>query len=445
MDPNEHEHEPAEWTRRAAMGAMAAGALAASGPRAGAWPAPATESKTRPRIAVIATCYWKTSHGQGITDRFIEGYGWQGRHHRPALDVVSLYIDQRPKTDVADDRLARHPGLKLYPTIAEALTRGGPALDVDGVVIIGEHGEYLRDDRGRTHYPRYEFFQQVVDVFRRSGRSVPVFNDKHLSWNWAWAKEMVATARELKFPFLAGSSLPVTWRIPEFETPTDAVLEEAVCVGYGGVDSYDFHGLESLQCFAERRRGGETGVKAVEILRGPDVWKALDPAAGGSARTRALFDACLCRSFRLTSPSPGYGNAFPTLEQAAAVVPDPIIYRLHYNDGLVGSLFMMSGLVADFTVAMKVEGDPAIRSTQLYLCGISPNQTLPNFFSPLANHIEAMFLTGAAPYPVERTLLTSGVVCTAVDLMAEKRRRAETPDLAAIAYRAPRESQYMRS
>jgi len=444
MDP--HEPEPAaDWTRRAAMGAMAAGAVGAARARAYAQPPAAAAPPARPRIAAVVTCYYKTSHGQGIVDRFLDGYGWQGKHHRPALDIVSLYVDQKPKGDLTDERLARHPGLKEYPTIAEALTRGGDGLDVDGVVLIGEHGDYLRDERGRMHYPRYEFFKQVADVFRKTGRSVPVFNDKHLSWNWEWAKEMVATARELDFPFLAGSSLPVTWRIPEYETPDGAAIEEAVCVGYGGVDSYDFHGLESLQCFTERRRGGETGVKAVEVLRGPDVWKALDPAAGGSARTRALFDACLCRSFRLSSPMPGYGNAFPTLEQAAKLASDPLLYRLHYNDGLVGSLFMMSGLVADFTVALKLEGDPAIRSTQLYLCGISPNQTLPNFFSPLANHIEAMFLTGRAPYPVERTLLTSGVLCTAVDLLAEKKGRAETPELSSIAYRAPRESQYMRS
>ncbi|WP_337177612.1 hypothetical protein [Paludisphaera sp.] len=441
MDPTES--PPHEFTRRAAMGAMAAGAVLATS--RGRAEEPPAAGCPRPRIAAIVTCYWKTSHGQGIVDRFMDGYGWGGRHHRPALDVVSLYVDQRPKNDLTDERLARHPGLKLYPTIADALKRGTDTLDVDGVVLIGEHGDYLRDDRGRTHYPRYEFFKQVVDVFRETGKTAPVFNDKHLSWNWDWCREMVATARELDFPFLAGSSLPLTWRIPDYETPDGAGIEEAVCVGYGGVDSYDFHGLESLQCLVERRRGGETGVKAVEAIRGEEVWKTLDPAAGGSSRTKALFDSCLCRSFRLASPREGYGNAFPTLADAARLVPDPYLYRIHYSDGLVGSLYMMNGLVADFTVALKLEGEPAIKSTQLYLCGISPNQTLPNFFSPLANHIEAMFLTGAAPYPVERTLLTSGVVCKAVDLMAEKRRMVETPDMATIAYRVSGESQYMRS
>ena len=133
--------------------------------------------------------------------------------------------------------------MKVYPTIAGALTRGGDSLAVDGVLSIGEHGKYPRNEKGQTLYPRYEFFQQTVEVFQRSGRSVPVFNDKHLSWNWEWAQSMVATAKALNFPFMAGSSLPVTWRMPAVDTPLGAEITEAVCVGYGGIDSYDFHGF----------------------------------------------------------------------------------------------------------------------------------------------------------------------------------------------------------
>ena len=173
----------------------------------------------RPRIAAIVTVYRKLSHGQGIVDRFLDGYGWEGRHYRPAVEVVSLYVDQKPAGDLSAEREKRHPGLKVYPTIAGALTRGTDRLAVDGVLLIGEHGKYPRNEKGQTLYPRYEFFQQTVDVFRRSGRSVPVFNDKHLSWNWDWAKSMVDTAKELGFPFMAGSSLPVTWRLPAVDFP----------------------------------------------------------------------------------------------------------------------------------------------------------------------------------------------------------------------------------
>ena len=107
-----------------------------------------------------------------------------------------------------------------------------------------------------------------------SGRSVPVFNDKHLSWNWDWAKKMYDTSREMGFAFMAGSSLPVTWRTPSVEMPLGSRIREALCVCYGGVDSYDFHGLETIQCMVERRRGGETGVKWVQAYRGDNFWKA---------------------------------------------------------------------------------------------------------------------------------------------------------------------------
>ena len=324
--------------------------------------------------------------------------------------------------------------------------RGTDSLAVDGVMLIGEHGTYPRTAKGQHLYPRYPFFQQIVAVFRKTGKTAPVFNDKHLSWNWDWARSMVDQSRELNFPFLAGSSLPVTWRIPAVETPPDAKVEEGVCVGYGGVDSYDFHGLESLQCMVERRKGGETGVSAVEAFRGDAVWKFLAELPDGSKPpTRALFDACLCRSFRLTSPLPGYGNAFPDTSQLPALVRDPILYRISYKDGTIGNLFMMNGLVNDFTVALRLEGDGPILSTQLNLPGLAPGQTLPNFFSPLARHCETMFVTGAAPYPVERTLLTSGILSTAVDLLASGRTRLDTPHLSTIAYQPSRESQFMRS
>src|SRR4051794_39569275 len=153
-------------TRREALGTLAVG-LAGAAAVSQAKEPPATG---RPRIAAIVTEYRKTSHGQGIVDRFIEGHGWDGRFHRPAVDVVSLYVDQTPASDVSRERAARHPELKVCPTIAQALTLGRQALDVDGVMIIGEHGRYPRNDKGQTLYPRYEFFQQVVEVFRRSGR-----------------------------------------------------------------------------------------------------------------------------------------------------------------------------------------------------------------------------------------------------------------------------------
>ena len=127
-------------------------------------PAVLSAERPRPRIAALTTIYHKYSHSQHIIDRFLEGYGWEGRHHRPAMDVVSLYVEQVRENDLSRERAARHPGMKIYPTIAGALTQGGSRLAVDGVLLIGEHGNYPVNEKGQMLYPRYEYFQQIYHL-----------------------------------------------------------------------------------------------------------------------------------------------------------------------------------------------------------------------------------------------------------------------------------------
>ena len=61
-------------------------------------------SKSRPQLAAVVTEHRKLSHAQHIVDRFLDGYGWNGAHHHPAMDLVALYVDQRPKGDLSRDR-----------------------------------------------------------------------------------------------------------------------------------------------------------------------------------------------------------------------------------------------------------------------------------------------------------------------------------------------------
>jgi len=331
-------------------------------------------------------------------------------------------------------------GFTIYGSIAEALRCGGKELAVDAVLIIGEHGNYAKSEFGQTKYPRYEFFKAVTDVFRKEGKVLPCFNDKHLSWNWEWAKEMYDTTRELKIPFAAGSSLPVTWRMPSIEMPDNADVEEMLCVAFGGVDSYDFHALETIQCMAERRRGGETGVAAVQGLRGEAVWKALaakDWSSGGwDAR---LFEACLSRSQTLNQPDT-FSHRYPTMEQMQAWVKDPVAYRIEYRDGVKATMLLMNGLVSDFTFAARLKGQSEPLSTLFYLPP-NPNVT---YSASLMSKAEETFLTEKAPCPLERTLLTTGLVEAGVRSLGQEQKRLETPHLG-IKYTAPRESTFLRS
>ncbi|MBT4977235.1 MAG: hypothetical protein HOM86_07830 [Gemmatimonadetes bacterium] len=400
----------------------------------------------RPKIAAITTVYHKFSHTQHIVDRFLEGYGWNGRHHRPEMDLVSLYVDQvdpdpeADRPDLSRDREARFPQMTIYPTVADALTLGGSDLAVDGVLLVAEHGSYNRNEKGQHLYPRYELFKQIASVYRTTGKTAPVFNDKHLSWNWDWCQEMYDISQELDFAFMAGSSLPVTWRTPSVEFPSGVEVEEALSVCYGGVDSYDFHGLETLQCMVERRKGGESGVKWVQAYRDEKFWQA----HADGVWSRALFEANLCRSHTLKPARPGFNNPFPSIDEMKELVKNPVAYQYEHEDGLLSTMLMMSGLVEDFNFAARIKGQDEPFSTQMYLPMPPARATLANFFSPLVNNVEQMFLTGKATYPIERTLLTSGLVIGGVDSLHQEQVKVETPHLK-IAYQSTEEPTFWRT
>lgn len=393
----------------------------------------------RKRLAVITTLWNYHSHAWHMAERFLGGYPLRGKWHRPEIDLVSAYVDQTPDGDLSRARAAES-GFTIYPTVAEALRCGGDKLAVDAVLLIGEHGDYPVNEIGQKQYPRYELFRQIVDVFRADGRTTPVFNDKHLSWKFEWAKEMVNTAREMNFPFLAGSSLPVTWRMPSIDMPYGAEVEEVLGIAMGPVDIYDFHALEMIQCIAERRQGGETGVVAIHALRGDSVWEAL---AAGSWQAGGwdprLFEACLSRSHTLAQAET-YSHRYPTVEQMRAWVRQPVAYRFEYADGLRGTMLQLNGLVDDFTFAARLKGEGEPLST---LFQLPPNPNVV-YSAALMSKAEEMFLTGKAPYPVERTLLTSGLVEAGLTSLARGQVRMETPHLN-VRYQAPRESQFWQS
>jgi hypothetical protein len=70
--------------------------------------------------------------------------------------------------------------------------------------------------------------------------------------------------------------------------------------------------------------------------------------------------------------------------------------------------------------------------------------TVADFFNPQFNNIEQMILTGSAPYPVERTLLTSGMTLSGVESLHRGQVLVETPELQ-VAYAAPRASTFWRA
>ena len=400
----------------------------------------AAAAQTQPkRIAIVTTIYRYLSHAQHMGDRFLVGYPWNGAWHMPNMKVVSLYVDQKPEGDLSGAR-AREFGFEVYPTVAEALRCGGKTIAVDAVLLIGEHGQYPRNDKGQVLYPRFELFEQCVKVFEQDGRAVPVYNDKHLSYSFEKASAMVEASRRLKFPMLAGSSIPVTWRLPSIDLPMGCEIEDAVMVGVGGSDAMDFHALEGLQCMVERRKGGETGVKAVQMLTGDAVWKA-----GDSGRySKELLTSALSRSDtplglsdKDSRPQDLVGSG-----ELQKLVKSPAAYFIEYKDGLKATMFMLNGALKDFNFAarVKAKGGSQILSTQ-FLLSPEPNVT---YSACLMHKAEQLFETGVAAYPVDRTLLVSGMLESCLTSKIQDSVRLETPHLK-VAYKAPSQTQFAQT
>ena len=214
-----------------------------------------SEAVAKLPVAAIVTTYGPDTHADAIVTKILEGYAHDGGPG-PGLKLTSIYVDQQHPKDMSRTLAEKH-GFRIGKSIDEALTLGTGRLAVSGVLILGEHGVYPDTPTGQKQYPRRKFFDEVTETFNRIGQVVPVFNDKHLSYNWPDAKHMYDTALEMKIPFMAGSSLPVVWRLPPLVLERNCDLDEAFALGYGPLEGFGFHTLEVLQCMVERRRGGE--------------------------------------------------------------------------------------------------------------------------------------------------------------------------------------------
>ena len=373
------------------------------------------------RIAAIITEYRPGSHADVVIGKYLEGYKQDDKPPYPRNKIVSMFTEQVPKADMSRERAKKY-GVPIYRTVVDALTLGGDKLAVDGVILIGEHGDYPFNDKEQRLYPRFEMFLKITDVFRTSGRAVPVFNDKHLSFNWRQAKRMVEISREMKFPMLAGSSVPVAMRIPSIDAPFGVKQNKAVAISYSGLDIYGFHLLESLQCLTERRRGGETGVKAVQCFERDECWRYMSQ----NPWVERLFNEALKRS---NTRKPG---------DPKALVKDPSVFVIDYADGLQAAAFLMTGMVEDFTIAIDLEGKSDPFSVLMNLQNGRPH----HHFGCLTKKIEEMFETGKAPYPVERTLLTSGMLDFALESRFQGHKRLETPELAKVRYQTTATSHF---
>jgi len=372
----------------------------------------------RPKVALLVTTYFSASHADVLGTRMIEGYEWEGEAPaEPRVEVVSMYLEQhegaslRAGADIGVE-IAERNGVPLFPTVGEAIGLGKGGVGVDGVVIIGEHGDYEENEYGQKLYPRRRLFDAAVATMVSGGRMVPIFNDKHLGYSIVDARAMVDTAHRLGVPMVAGSTIPLTWRVPAGSAwPLGEPMTGAVTIGYGEAESYGFHALEGHQAHVERRAGGEVGVAAVQALTGE---------AARAACTDATVDAELL-SRALARFDIGEADRARAMESVTDV------FRIEYADGLDTSVVIFGEVIANWASACR--GPQHEMSCRMWIP--KPTPGLPaECFIFLARQIESLVLTGESPYPVERTLLTTGILDAAMRSRHAGGERRSTPELA---------------
>lgn len=346
------------------------------------------------RIGVISTVFYPLSHTDVILSRWVNPretdklYGWTGSNR---TRVVSIYVDQASANDLTLD-FCNSYGVRLHKSIGDTLTNGGQDLAVDAILIIGEHGDYPTNSIGQKLYPRKEFFDQVLEVFRKHKRCVPIFFDKHLSWNPEWCLEMHQQIKKNDIPFFGGSSISHCPIEPNVEIPSGRRIQEVVSVYWDSLEHYLFHSLEFVQSVVENRQGGETGLQSITAWKAKEVWAAMD---------RGDFSKNL-----LEQAAQAVSNQALTDLQALIRCRDSEVhaFQLNYVDGLKVTHFMHPKAIPNWAVSLIYDDDSQPVSFKVQTGG---HEHFYPHFARLNKKIEEFFLTKQSPVQINRLLFTS--------------------------------------
>jgi hypothetical protein len=384
-------------------------------------------------IAVITTAYYANSHADVMVSRWLAPlatgaeWGWPNLDADRKTHIASLYIDpwDHPHNDDPHREIGRSVaqqyGVPVFDSLEDALTLGTGTLMVDAVLFIGEHGDFPLNELGQKLYPRYEYWVRIAEVIRASGRRIPVFLDKHLSYDRSKASQMVAQSREWGIRLMAGSSLSHCKLEPPIQIDAGTVVEEAVGVFYGGAEVYGFHMLEVAEAILENRSGnrvGGSGIRRVRVLHGIEVWTALD-------------DGLCCPDLLQSALSVAENVKHGDPRQNALVgpgkdgIPTPLVFSLEYEDGLRASYFLLRGHLEDFALAIR-DRNGCVQAGRVH--GGDADDFYANF-AALDRDVEDFFLSGIITAPIERTLLTTCTISYLMEAALTLGEWIDTPDL----------------
>jgi hypothetical protein len=340
------------------------------------------------RVAAVITQYWLNSHADVIVSRLLGELGYE-----PQVELIAMYVEQVTDRDLSRELSAKH-GVPICATIEEAVAWGAPERKIDGIVVIGEHGDYPWNEKQQHLYPRLRFMEETLAAMDRHGIRVPIFLDKHFSCDNGDARWIYEGVKSRGIPFMAGSSIPYTDYVPHFDRSFLQGGRTFFVVSHGGHESYGFHGMEVLQVLAEHRRGAESGVASVHALAGDEMWKAMDRAEWP--------EALMMKALAL---EPELSGRHPRNECLS-----PALFVVAYKDGTMGYVAQLDKFATRWSFAVQDHADACIAA----YCNTGRERPYSHF-TRLAELIEEMILYGTPPCPIERNLLTTYLINTAME------------------------------
>jgi hypothetical protein len=109
--------------------------------------AAAVAAPRRAKIAAVITTYYRNSHADVFIGNMLRGFYWEGKPHASELEIVAMYLAQTPAADIGRAEAATH-GIPLKASVGEAVVPG-----IQGVALIGEHGDYPLNEKGQSSIP----------------------------------------------------------------------------------------------------------------------------------------------------------------------------------------------------------------------------------------------------------------------------------------------------
>lgn len=397
-----------------------------------------TVDKGEKGIAIIATEWAFESLTQQVGDAFLMGYPYEGKWRQPRARVRSVYVEKNPSSPLIRQRSDEY-GMVLYPTISETLRCGKSSIGVDAVLVLADSGSKPRlTQSDREMCDRYRYFQQIVKTFHEEQTALPLYFSHFLSDYFKESEIILNTSHKIGSPLMTGSTTPLTWRMPECDLPYGRAVKESVVVTGRDSEAAEFEALEAMQGMLERRRGGETGVRSVQLLKGDPVWQA----ASEGRWSQTLLEAALSRSDKLLGIT--LKDARPQDLVNSGVLPEivdhPRAYIIEYIDGLKATLLQLRGAIGDLVFSARLAGRISPLATQF----LTVPMTSGSHSSCLVTKIEEMVNSGVSPCPAERGWLVRGVLEKAEESGVRQGAVIRTPELKRT-YRVPKQSQYIRS